>query len=57
MRRSVGPLTSLVPSPRHGPLIGLGYVRAAHAEPGAVLEIGNATATVAALPFNDDLTP
>jgi aminomethyltransferase len=48
--KEAGDLTSLAESPRHG-LIGLAYVRSAHAEPGTALEVGGAHAEVAALPF------
>ncbi|HEY1016138.1 MAG TPA: glycine cleavage T C-terminal barrel domain-containing protein [Herpetosiphonaceae bacterium] len=54
--KDAGDLTSLAMSPRHGPVIGLGFVRTAFAEQGAVLQAGAATAVVAALPFSDDPT-
>ncbi len=49
-RGEVGSVTSAVLSPRLG-AIGLGFVQAALAEPGTVLRVGAARATVAALPF------
>lgn len=48
--KEAGDLTSLVASPRHG-LIGLAYVRTAHAEPGTRLLVAGAEAEVAELPF------
>lgn len=48
--RAVGHVTSVVESARHGP-IGLGFVRAAEAEPGTALRAGGVAARVAALPF------
>jgi folate-binding protein YgfZ len=48
--KEAGDLTSVVESPRHG-LIGLAYVRSAHAEPGGRLAVGGADAEVAELPF------
>jgi folate-binding protein YgfZ len=46
----VGELTSVARSPAAGP-IALGFVRAAHAEPGAELEVEGGRARVVALPF------
>jgi folate-binding protein YgfZ len=46
----VGELTSAARSPRVG-AIGLGFVRAARAEPGRALTCGGATARIAELPF------
>lgn len=48
--RAVGSVTSVAASPRFG-AIGLGYVRAADAEPGTALAAGGVRARVAALPF------
>jgi folate-binding protein YgfZ len=48
--KEAGDLTSLAESPRHG-LIGLAYVRTAHAEPGTAVRAGGAEATVVELPF------
>lgn len=48
--KEAGDLTSVAESPRHG-LIGLAYVRTAHAEPGARLLVAGAEAEVVALPF------
>ncbi|MBW2363447.1 MAG: aminomethyltransferase family protein [Deltaproteobacteria bacterium] len=48
--RSVGELTSACVSPAAG-AIGLGFVRAASAEPGTRLRVGAAATTVAPLPF------
>jgi aminomethyltransferase len=48
--KEAGDLTSVVESPRHG-LIGLAYVRTAHAEPGGVLAVGGVDAEIVALPF------
>jgi folate-binding protein YgfZ len=48
--RAVGELTSACTSPAAG-AIGLGFVRAANAEPGSVLQVGTASARVTALPF------
>jgi aminomethyltransferase len=48
--KEVGDLTSVVDSPHHG-LIGLAYVRTAHAEPGARLGVAGVDAEVVALPF------
>lgn len=45
-----GSLTSVVYSPALEQYLGLGYVRTAH-EAGALLEVGDQTATVAELPF------
>lgn len=50
--KEAGDLTSLVDSPRYG-LIGLGYVRTAHAAPGAILHVAGSRVEVAALPFDD----
>ena len=47
--REVGRVSSVVVSPAHGP-VGLALVRR-EAEPGAVLEAGEATAEVVELPF------
>ncbi len=49
-RGEVGNVTSAVRSPRFG-AIGLGFVQAAVAEPGAVLRVGESEARIAALPF------
>lgn len=49
-RGEVGSVTSAVRSPRFG-AIGLGYVQAARAEPGAQFTVEGAQATVVALPF------
>lgn len=49
-RGEVGNVTSAVRSPRFG-AIGLGFVQAALAEPGAVLRAGEAEARIVALPF------
>jgi folate-binding protein YgfZ len=46
----VGALTSAALSPRTGP-IGLGFVRAAHAEPGTELVCAGAPARIVTLPF------
>ncbi|MBA3471393.1 MAG: aminomethyl transferase family protein [Herpetosiphonaceae bacterium] len=48
--KNAGDLTSLVYSPALEHYIGLGYVRTAH-EPGAVLQVGDQTATVVEVPF------
>jgi aminomethyltransferase len=48
--KEAGDLTSVVESPRHG-LIGLAYVRTAHAEPGGSLSVAGGDAEVVALPF------
>jgi aminomethyltransferase len=48
--KEAGDLTSVVESPRHG-LIGLAYVRSAHAEAGTALDVGGAAAEVVGLPF------
>lgn len=48
--KEAGDLTSLVESPRHG-LIGLAYVRTAHAEPGTLVHAAGAEAEVIELPF------
>jgi tRNA-modifying protein YgfZ len=48
--KEAGDLTSLAESPRHG-LIGLAYVRTAHAAPGTVVRAGGVEATVVELPF------
>jgi folate-binding protein YgfZ len=48
--KEAGTLTSLVNSPRFGP-IGLAYVRTAHAEPGTVIDFPDTQAVVIALPF------
>lgn len=48
--KEAGDLTSLAESPRHG-LIGLAYVRTAHAAPGTAVRVGGADATVVELPF------
>ncbi len=45
-----GEITSIVESPRYG-MIGLAYVRSAHAELGGRLEVDGAVAEVVALPF------
>ncbi|MCS6879945.1 MAG: glycine cleavage T C-terminal barrel domain-containing protein [Oscillochloridaceae bacterium] len=50
--KEAGDLTSLVESPRYG-LIGLGYVRTAHAAPGTVLHVASACVEVVELPFGD----
>lgn len=49
--KEAGDLTSLAESPRHG-LIGLAYVRTAHAEPGTPVGVGSVQATVVELPFS-----
>jgi len=49
--KEAGDLTSLAESPRHG-LIGLAYVRTAHAEPGTLVSVGGVDATVTMLPFD-----
>jgi tRNA-modifying protein YgfZ len=53
--KEAGDLTSLVHSPTHG-LVGLGYVRSAHAEPGTQVAIlgSAAVATVVELPFQKE---
>jgi tRNA-modifying protein YgfZ len=48
--KEAGDLTSVAESPRHG-LIGLAYVRSAHAAPGAALDVGGRAAEVVELPF------
>ncbi len=49
--KEAGDLTSVVQSPRFGP-IGLAYVRTAAAEPGTIVEVGDGvTAEVVELPF------
>jgi aminomethyltransferase len=48
--KEAGDLTSVVESPRHG-LIGLAYVRTAHAEPGGRIGVAGVDAEVVALPF------
>lgn len=48
--KGAGDLTSLAESPRFG-VIGLAYVRTAHAEPGTVVEAAGLPATVVGLPF------
>jgi aminomethyltransferase len=48
--RKLGEVTSACVSPAEG-AIGLGYVRAAHAEPGTSVEVDGRPARVAALPF------
>jgi aminomethyltransferase len=48
--RKLGEVTSACVSPHQG-AIGLGFVRAAHAEPGTRVEAGGRPARVAALPF------
>ncbi|MGQ9928462.1 MAG: CAF17-like 4Fe-4S cluster assembly/insertion protein YgfZ [Chloroflexaceae bacterium] len=50
--KEAGDLTSLVDSPRYGP-IGLGYVRTAHAAPGTMLHVAASRAEVTALPFGE----
>ncbi|NNJ09208.1 folate-binding protein YgfZ [Chloroflexales bacterium ZM16-3] len=49
--KEAGDLTSVVESPRHG-LIGLAYVRSAHAELGTSLYVGGVAAEVVGLPFS-----
>ena len=49
--RKVGEVTSAVASPRFGE-IALAYVRAAHSEPGTVLELDGREARVSDLPFS-----
>ena len=48
--KDIGRVTTSATSPRLGP-IALGYVHRNQAEPGSVVEVGGAAATVAALPF------
>ncbi|MFQ3662416.1 MAG: glycine cleavage T C-terminal barrel domain-containing protein [Chloroflexaceae bacterium] len=54
--KEAGELTSLVDSPRYGP-IGLGYVRTAYAAPGTSLQIGECRVEVVELPFGDAKAP
>jgi folate-binding protein YgfZ len=51
--KEAGDLTSLVDSPRYG-LIGLGYVRTAHAAPGTILHVAGSRVEVTALPFGEN---
>jgi folate-binding protein YgfZ len=51
--KRIGEVTSACVSPKEGP-IALGFVRAAHAEPGTVLQAGGRPARVAPLPFAAD---
>lgn len=48
--RDIGRVTTAAVSPRLGP-IALGYVHRNQSEPGSVIEVGGAAATVVALPF------
>jgi len=48
--REVGRVTTAASSPRFGP-IAMGYVHRSHAEPGTVVEVAGAAATVVAFPF------
>jgi folate-binding protein YgfZ len=49
--RDVGAVTSAVQSPTVGRVIALGYVHRDFVTPGTALRVGEAAATVAALPF------
>ncbi|MCX7789626.1 MAG: glycine cleavage system protein T [Chloroflexaceae bacterium] len=54
--KEAGDLTSLVDSPRYG-LIGLGYVRTAHAAPGTMLHVAGSRVEVVELPFGKTGAP